>query len=443
MHPIKQLLINKISSGLARKSITRCSEWAEHYRKLEIEVRGEGKKTRPWSFRRYPWLRDMHDSDAEMNIGQKAAQLGYTEAVLNRTLFTIDIKNRDCLYVLPSWKPDASDFSEARFNHSIELSEHLSEMFSDVSNIGHKRAGTANLYIRGAKSRSQLKSIPVSQIVIDEKDEMPQDHVPLAFERMSGQMHREVWQISTPTYPEYGINKDFLTSSQNHFFFRCPHCSRSSVLIFPDCLVITGESLTDPTLKESHIICKECKTKLDHETKEYWLLDGFWIESFEQRDVKGWYVNQLYSPTLPPAEIAKTVIKAQLDPAEDQELHNSKMGVPHVVKGAGVTDQQLDECIKSYRMMSSYNGNRIVTMGIDVGWPMCHVEIDEWLLPNTGVVDINLASVPRVIFLETIHGFDDLRRLFSEFRVHFAVIDSQPERRMALEFANSYSSIER
>jgi hypothetical protein len=437
MHDLKQLIIDRITSGLARKSITKCSEWAERYRKLEIETEDGSKQIRPWSFKRHPWLREMHDSDAEMNIGQKAAQMGYTETVLNRTLYTLDIKNRDCLYILPSWKPDASDFSAARFNPAIEMSPHLAEGFSDVSNIGHKRWGTANLYIRGAKSRSQLKSIPVSQIVIDEKDEMPPKHVPLAFERQSGQAHREVWQISTPTYPEYGINGDFIHSSQNHFFFRCPSCSRMTELIFPDCLVVTAELITDPALKESHIICKECQAILPHETKEFWLADNEWVETYLQRDVKGWYVNQLYSPVLEPYKIAQSVIKARLDPAEDQELHNSKMGIPHIVKGAGVTDLEITARIKPYRMMSSYDSNRVVTMGIDVGWPVCHVEIDEWMLPSSGAVDINLASTPRVIFLDEILGFEELRRIFFAFKVHFAVIDSQPERRMALEFANS------
>ena len=53
----------------------------------------------------------MMDSDAELNVGMKAAQIGYSEAVLNRTFFTLDVKKQDVLYVLPSQTPDASDFS--------------------------------------------------------------------------------------------------------------------------------------------------------------------------------------------------------------------------------------------------------------------------------------------------------------------------------------------
>src|SRR4029077_2045224 len=279
--------------------VNKCSQWAESYRVMGQPFPG------PWSFKHHPWLREMHDSEAEMNIGQKSAQMGYTEWALNKTLFNIDIRSLDCLYVLPSWKPDASDFSNARFSPALELSRHLKELFSDVSNVGHKRAGSANLYIRGSHARSQLKSIPVAQIVIDEKDEMTQENVPLVFERMSGQVTREVLQISTPTYPNYGINKDFMQSSQNHYFFTCPSCSRFTELDFPDCLVVTAEAVTDPTLKESYIRCKECGGKLPHETKAEWLADAVWVEGITGRDWKGWYINQLYSPTVQPWKIAE------------------------------------------------------------------------------------------------------------------------------------------
>ena len=39
--------------------------------------------------------------NAELNVGMKAAQIGYTESVLNRTFFTLDVKRQDVLYVLP------------------------------------------------------------------------------------------------------------------------------------------------------------------------------------------------------------------------------------------------------------------------------------------------------------------------------------------------------
>lgn len=380
----------------------------------------------------------MHDSDAELNIGQKSAQMGYTETVLNITFFNIDVRGIDCLYVLPAKTPDASDFSAARFDPALELSPHLSKIFSDVKNVGHKRAGTTNLYIRGSRSRAGLKSVPVGFIVLDELDEMTQENVPLALERASGQVHKSVWMISTATIDNYGINFHYNRSSQNHFFFKCPSCGRQTELVFPDSLVITAKELDDPELKKSHLICKECKAILPHETKPQWLSTGKWVEGVTGRDSKGWHVNQLYSCTVRPNQIADLYIKSLADKAAEQEFYNSKLGIPHVVDGARVTDKQIDECRGEY-INGSLVPSSIITMGVDVG-AFLHYEVDQWFLPDGGIPgnDLNIMSRCRVLEYGKVRDFEELDILMQKWRIQFCVIDSQPERRKALEFAHRF-----
>ncbi|KKK88029.1 hypothetical protein LCGC14_2747310, partial [marine sediment metagenome] len=218
-----------------------------------------------------PWTLAMHDSEYQINIGQKCAQVGFSETVLNITFFKIDIERKDCFYVLPTKTPDATEFSAARFDAALELSSHLGNLFSNVKNVGHKRAGSANLYVAGSNSRSALKSKPVAFLVFDELDEMDQDNISLAEYRTSGQIDPITWKISTPTIPNKRINKVFLRSTQDHWVFKCPHCNRKTELIFPECLIITAEVSTDPEIKNSHLICKECKHKLDHRNKREWL----------------------------------------------------------------------------------------------------------------------------------------------------------------------------
>jgi len=151
-----------------------CSKWAQTYRFKQ------GKKM---TFDLHPWSKAMHDSEASFNVGMKAAQMAYTETMLNCTFFKMDIEGVNCLYVFPNKNPDASDFSASRFDPALEESEHLKRMFSDVKNVGHKRAGPANLWIRGSKSRIGLKSIDPSFVVLDEVDEMDKDNIQLAFRR--------------------------------------------------------------------------------------------------------------------------------------------------------------------------------------------------------------------------------------------------------------------
>lgn len=430
---LRDQFLQQLATGLVRRSVKKCSDWAMKYRIMGQPYPGK------FTFVHHPWLRAMHDSEAEFNVGQKAAQMGYTETMLNLALFHVDIHQTSVLYVLPSAHPDASNFSADRFGLALELSPYLKDLFSQVSNVGHKRSGNANLYIRGSRSRSQLKSIATGLVILDEKDEMTPKNVPLAYERTAGQVNKLIWQISTPSIPGYGINADFEESTQNHFFFKCPHCSRYTELIFPDSFVMTADSLHDPNLKNSYTQCKECKTKLDHAAKTAYLADNQWVPTYRDRRWTGWYINQLYSPTIKPEDIARSMILADSDPGHEQELYNSKMGLPRVVKGAGVTDADIIACLKEYSQYEAHYGNRVVTAGIDVGKKF-HYVIEEWILPPAGsaIVDINSSSRPRLLKAGECLNLKEVEDDLANFRVNFAVIDSQPERRLAIEFANRH-----
>jgi hypothetical protein len=384
----------------------------------------------------YPWLKDMHDAEAEWVIGQKSAQMGYSISAMNRTFYHMDVHQRSCLYLLPTKTPDASDFSSTRFDPQLELSPHLAKMFSDVKNVGTKRAGSASLYIRGANSRSGLKSIPVSFIVFDEYDEMPQNNIPLAVERTSGQLYKQFWAISTPTVPEHGINRLFLESTQEHFIFPCPRCQKLTELVYPDCLVICGNSKTDPDIKKTHIICKECKGMLPHEGKVEFFRNAQWVPfGHENFDKRGFYINQMYSPTIEPWRLAEAVFDAQRDPASEQELWNSKFGLPHVVEGARVDDNLINAAIsKSKRVKNdAAPPGRIIMMGVDVGkW--LHVEIAQYQVQRMGN-DINVMSDCLVLWEGCVLKFEELDQLMRQWQVLQCVVDINPERRKAYEFA--------
>lgn len=429
MADLVSLFKERVAAGLKRKSITKASQWAETYRQMNGQLAGK------WTFKYHPWLREMHDSDAELNVGQKSAQMGYTELALNLTFYHIDIRNIDCLYILPSKTPDASDFSASRFDPALEASPHLEQLFSNVKNIGHKRAGSANLYIRGAHSKSGLRSIPVGFIIFDEVDVMNQDNISLGMERVSGQMEKKIWMISTPTHDEMGINKFYTQTTQEHFIFKCPCCSRSTELIYPDCLKITAESLVDPRITDTHVICKECKNELKHETKWQWLQSGLWVPSYENRIERGFYINQLYSSTVKPVEIAKLYFRAQSDPAAEQELYNSKLGLTHTSKGSTISDTEIVDCKRGYKNGEvNTSGMSMVTMGIDVGkW--LHYEIDSWSLGSNASTDPNTAAIPRVIKFGKVKDFEELDDLIMKYGVLSCVIDANPEKRKALEFA--------
>lgn len=409
-----------LSKGLKRSSVKSCSKWAETYRVI---------KGTPWSHRRYAWLREIEDAESRLVVCQKAAQIGYTEAALNKTFFAIDIHHIDVLYVLPS-ESDASDFSSGRFDPALDESEHLQKMFSDVNNVGLKRAGDTVLYVRGGKSRSKLKSIPTGLIILDEIDEMPKENIPLVLERFSGQEVKQCMMLSTPSVPEHGINKYYEDSTQEQFFFECPHCSKLIQLTFPECIEITAEKVTDPTLTDSYYKCSVCAGKLDHEGKIQAISGGHYVPTYPGRANRGFQVNQMYSPTVRAWELAESYLKSLYDPTEEQEFYNSKLGKTHLVGDARVMEGDFEKCTKNYLKDTAFT-SPIITMGIDVGakW---HVEIDEWHQVGNPqhTLDMNDVFQPRLMVeleIPLIDGYVGILKLLKKYQVKGCIIDRHPE----------------
>ena len=204
-----------IADGLKNRTLTTCSRWANRRRIMGGDFPG------PYSEKFHPWVYEMHNSWAPFNWAMKGAQLGVTEVAINRALYTIDKLKRDVMYVLPTTK-NASKFSKGRFGPALALSPYLKAMFTDTNSIDLKQAGTNCLYISGSRGDSNLKSVPVSELILDEVDEMDQKAIWLALTRLDGHIEKHVWGISTPTVHNHGIHKLFKTSTQEEFVFQCP-----------------------------------------------------------------------------------------------------------------------------------------------------------------------------------------------------------------------------
>ena len=426
-------LLRHAANQLHSRTLTTASRWASQYIELGQPFAG------PLRYTHHPWMREMLDAEADACVGQKAAQLGYSTLTVAITLKTI-ADGRNALYLLPTRTPDASDFSITRFDKIIDSSDYLSTLFTKNKNVGVKRAASGTIYIRGMNSNSALKSVDVSLIIFDEVDEMPPEKIPLAQQRLSGQLIKKSWYISTPTVPDYGINAKLKESTESHFFFECPACSRQIELNYPDNFELRGESHTDPECDNSYLKCNECQNKLPHETKSDWLATGHFVPS-RVASILGFYVNQLYSATVSPAEFARAVLRAEIDLAAEQELWNSMLGVPKLLQGARIEFDDIKSCYGQYSMFDLPPRNRLITIGIDVG-KLLHYCVDTWAFDRP-CADLNLAATNKTLRVGTLTSFSEIKNLITEFAPAQIVIDSEPESRKALELAAMYPGLVR
>lgn len=441
---------SSIIDGLRNRTLTTCSRWAARRRMLNDVVTGESK---PYTDKYHPWVREMHDSWAPFNYAMKGAQLGVTEVAINRAFFTLDRMKKDVLYVLPTGKT-AREFSKARFTTALAASPYISGMFTDLNSVDIKVAGSNTLYIRGSGGKDSLVSVPVSELILDEVDRMTQQQIELAYVRLDGQINKHVWGISTPTIPEYGIHKLYMGSTQEHFIFKCPSCSRLTELVWgdkargvPGCMEICGEHATDSECKRSFLKCKECGAKLPHEDKPDWLATAYWesMDKDSNPDVRGFYINQLYSFTKQPYELVMDWFKGQGNEAAEIEFWNSHMGLPFIGSGARVDDEMIKRAVekgghskKDPRPAGNRNRQRVITMGIDRGrWN--HYVVKEWFFRQG--IDLNAIAECKVLDEGKILDEDFDRRaaeLMGEWQVLGCVVDADPYELESARFARRF-----
>lgn len=428
-------LADTIVEGLQNRTLTTCSRWAHKRRIMGGDFPG------PYSWKYHPWVREILDSKAHFNWAMKGAQLGVTEVAINRALYVLDKMHRDVLYVLPTSK-NASDFSKARFSTALKLSPYLNSIFTDTNTVELKQAGPNVLYIRGSRGDSNLKSIPVSELILDEVDEMDQKQVWLALERLSGQLEKHVWGISTPTIPNRGIHKLYLTSTQEHFVFQCPCCGRWTELTWPDCIEIIGETVHDTRCHESYLKCKECGGRLEHQAKPGWLAAAKWqsVNRDGNPDIRGFHISQLYSFTVTPGDLVVAHFRGLGDEAANKEFHNSKLGLPFLGENAQITDTMIDACLKNHTINDArpvIGGSRLITMGVDQG-KTNYASVVEWFVEPGN--DINASAVGKLLwfgkFME--EEWSTLDQLMREWQILACVVDADPNINEARRFARRF-----
>ena len=361
----------------------------------------------------------MMSSVKQRRVYRKAAQMSFSESEILRTLHGMiyGFLPKGCLYLFPT-DDDVSEFSKARFSPLIEYNQKSIGRFvtsTDATNI--KRVGNAFLYlhgaratqnVRGKKDSSKLRSRSVDKVVFDERDLMADEMVAMALERFSHSEVQEEVEISTPTIPDWGIDKSYEASSQGIWEIKCLKCGSGTCmeLEFPNCLSV---SLTGDVRR----VCKKCGS-------EIYPRDGRWVFRYPDRDIEGFWISQLNSAYVSPKRIWEMYQSGE----NRQEFYNSKMGMSYMEVENQLTSSQVLACCNRDAMYFKHPGP--CAMGVDVGKQL-HVTVG--FRPDD--------RSKQVVYVARVSTFNDVHDIAARFGVRSAVIDSEPETRKAREFADS------
>lgn len=380
---------------------------------------------RPWSFRYREWQRAIMDDTSPRVVIMKSAQMGLTEVAMSRAMHWVDAHGRDVLYVFPT-EADVSDFSAARFDTMLDMSPELRAVFGDVSNVGLKRAGTTNLYLRGSNSRSGIKSIPVSVLILDEFDEIVHASVSLVRKRLLGAANTWEMNLSTPRYPGVGIDKEYQATDRHRWHVPCPKCGEFQALEFPANVQLPVDLERSTAARWCCSVCDETWT----EDERLDMLDrGRWVPENPGARVRGYHISQLYSPVATAAKLCDAWREAGRSEEELEEFYNSHLGLGYEPKGLKVTPGIVEACRGTRPKVEAAPAGAPCVLGVDVGARL-HYKV--WV-PSS--------STPGgARCLDEGHtDWSGVDLLMTAFNVEVAVMDAAPEREKAAEFRDRWA----
>lgn len=380
-----------------------------------------------FSLERFPCLAEIYEDDHPHVVIIKPAQRGVSEMAVTKTLHALDVGARywnlpknglNVGYLFPT-QAALSDFSKERIGDLKNESEYLGKLFeSSYDAVTFKQIGASYLYLRGAWSKSALKSFPADFLVLDEYDEMDQRAIALARRRMNASLLGRELDISTPTLPARGIHSEYLRSDQRVWETQCSRCGEFQELDFFRDVRAAGHPWDDwkhwPAQRvqdaEIAIHCPACREQIDRCGPGRWR-----AKHPENTIVRGYWV-----PWWPFSFVSLTTLALRAistDPGEVEEFYRSDLGLPYEAAGSRITDAMM-------QALNDLDGGRLpadvlwsrTTMGIDVG------AVFNYRISSTGPDGIRYVRA-----IGTARSWDDLSNLMSRYKVRQCIVDGMPE----------------
>lgn len=407
---------------------------AEAYSDVWAEIMKLRVDGRVWELSQRAYLRDVYRDNAQRIVCRKSAQMGFTVAFLVKTLHRVLLWKWNGLYLLPT-KVGVVPFVQGRFNPIIDENSLIKERFANLDSVTHKRTNQNNLYFRGSTVATDLREIPVDFEIWDERDKMMASNLHLALTRMDGSPHKHLATLSTPTAENWGVDAEYKDSDKREWTLRCPYCNHAQFLDWHENVHIGDVTSIDACKETTEVRCQKCHKPWSHDQIMVMAEDGFWDPQEPGREIHGYYINQLVSPTRTIKELAEIWYKGEIrgDVDASRELWNSALGLPWAAPGDRLTVEVLDNARdQGYRMptVAGATMSEPLSIGVDVGKNL-HV----FILAGHGDLQRRVIDVR----IEDWNGLRAMFRMLNDRKIYWtAVMDAAPEKAMAEAMAREF-----
>jgi len=354
----------------------------------------------------YP-LKEIYLDESPVIVIKKSAQIGITLMNLLKMFYRCVKEGAiTFIYTLPT-SGDVSKFSQARFNPLIQKSLIQNLYPVEIDNVELKKIRDSFIYFRGTFAEREAINVPADVLIIDEVDFSKPDIIEMYSKRLGASLYKWKWLYSTPTYPDYGIDKEFVKGTQKIWLVRCPHCNYEQELNF--FTNIEGER------PQARFICGKCKRGLSNQDR----LDGRWVAKYPGRDTQSYHVTSLVFPFI----TANDLKKAEQDAKFKKTFFNFDLGETYSEGEDKISRDLVLKCVRNRPMRGAGEG---FFMGVDQGNVLHYVVLS---------VDGPISNMESAGITDS---FDRIGELMNVYGVRLCVVDAGPNEHSARELRDNF-----
>ena len=369
------------------------------------EIRNE--KGELIEFNDHVFLLDLYTDKSKELVVKKGAQVGISTWAILKELHDARYLAINQIHTLPTVQ-DVQKFVPGKVNQIIKMNPCIREGMEkgEIDAVTQKQIGKSFLYYRGTFMEREAIMLTSDRNIYDEVDKSSQEVIRDFSSRLGFSKMGEQYHISTPTVPDFGIDRLWANSDQKHWRFQCPKCKTWQHM----------EWEKNVDLERKIYVCKKCHRELKPET----IKSGKWVAKYPDRELSGYWISQMIATWRTCADLIK-----ELESAEDEEyFYNFILGQAYLNP-----ESKIPSSLILRNLTAEKSDERNSAMGVDVHAKDLHIIIG------------NEKGIFGIAVIEDQPGKSKWKRLgelIEVYETRYCVIDAEWNTNEAYDFAREF-----
>ena len=410
-------------------------EWARSYVELSPRIT---EQPGPFSTRLHPYVDEILETIADPYV--KRVSLCWGSQTSKTTTFyvmlghVIDRDPRAILWVFPNLAL-CKAFSAERWlpfcRESKALLEHIPRYYDgseddDRFTLTKQEFTRCTMNLVGAGSSANVRSYPVSVLVLDEIDVIDERTRRECMDRVKGKHDYKVLQSSTPITEHGGIWQEFMEGDRRRYMMPCPECGERILFrLKNDEGELNFKWNEKANLKASEwdlglvqktavYICEKCGGEIRDGHKTKMLREGKWeaTSSSAELGFRSYHLNSIYSPVITFGRVAVEYLKALKAPGAMQAFVNGWLAEPYNPKEGSIDPEKFRVVERDYERGDLKGEYRI--LGVDVQRSVFY-----WVIRG-----FDRDGTSYLVDHGTAVSFDDLSSLGETYECAYGIVDT-------------------